>query len=398
MNDKRNKLMVGVVMMLGLIVTSALLFMFGAMPALGTAYHEMRIEFPATPGVHKNTTVQKNGVQIGRVLEIDLQATGVVLTLAIDEGVTLRYHDICRIKMGSLLTGEAILEFSTATPSELLSYFDVNSDGLLDGQETDQSQTVVPAGGDLSLGTVVVDPLSALLAMQQNMTETFASIQRAGGGIDQAANEFTALMKSLNNSFSDNESDLKKAVRKTEEAMTRFATAMTAIDSIVGDPQVTAKLKQAVQQFPVILQQASDTMDSVQVTMKQFESVGEQAQVNLEHLQRFTQPLGERGEQLVESITSSVEDFDSLVTKMDQMVTTLNSSRGSLHKLIHDDELYDQIRRTSMNVEDATKRLRPIMNDLRIFADKIATDPRQLGVSGALNRRPSGTGVKSPLW
>ena len=385
-------------MMLGIIVTSTLVFIFGAMPSLGTAYHEMRIEFPATPGVHENTAVQKNGVQIGRVLEINLQDTGVILTLAINKGVTLRYHDICRIKMGSLLTGEAILEFSAATASERLSYFDVNKDGLLDEQESNHSQAVVPPGSDLSLGTVVVDPLSALLAMQQNMTKTFASIQRAGGGIDQAANEFTALMKSLNSSFSDNESDLKKAVRKTEEAMTRFATAMTAIDTIVGDPQVTAKLKQAVQQFPVILQQASDTMDSVQVTMKQFESVGEQAQVNLEHLQRFTQPLGERGEQLVESITSSVEDFDSLVTKMDQMVTTLNSSRGSLHKLIHDDELYDRIHRTSMNVEDATKRLRPIMNDLRIFTDKIATDPRQLGVSGALNRRPSGTGVKSPLW
>ena len=398
MNDKRNKLMVGLVMMLGIIVTSALVFIFGAMPSFGTAYHEMRIEFPATPGVHENTAVQKNGVQIGRVLEINLQDTGVILTLAIHKGVTLRYHDICRIKMGSLLTGEAILEFSAATLSERLDYFDANKDGILDKQETNHSQAVVPPGSDLSLGTVVVDPLSALLAMQQNMTETFAAIQRAGGGIDQAANEFTALMKSLNNSFSDNESDLKKAVRKTEEAMTRFATAMTAIDAIVGDPQVTAKLKQAVQQFPVLLQQASDTMDSVQVTMKQFESVGGQAQVNLEHLQRFTQPLGERGEQLVESITSSVEDFDSLVTKMDQMVTTLNSSRGSLHKLIHDDELYDQIRRTSMNVEDATKRLRPIMNDLRIFTDKIATDPRQLGISGALNRRPSGTGVKSPLW
>jgi|TARA_B110000438_G_scaffold37034_1_gene36837 phospholipid/cholesterol/gamma-HCH transport system substrate-binding protein len=397
MNDKRNKLMVGLVMMLGIIVTSALVFIFGAMPSFGTAYHEMRIEFSSTPGVHENTTVQKNGVQIGRVLEINLQDTGVILTLAINKGVTLRYHDICRIKMGSLLTGEAILEFSAATPSERLGYFDANTDGLLDEQETKHSQAAVPPGSDLSMGTVVVDPLSALLAMQQNMTETFASIQRAGGGIDQAANEFTTLMKSLNSSFSDNESDLKKAVRKTEEAMTRFSTAMTAIDAIVGDPQVTAKLKQAVQQFPVILQQASDTMDSVQVTMKQFESVGEQAQVNLEHLQRFTQPLGERGEQLVESITSSVEDFDSLVTKMDQIVTTLNSSRGSLHKLIHDDELYDQIRRTSMNVEDATKRLRPIMNDLRIFTDKIATDPRQLGVSGALNRRPSGTGVKSPL-
>jgi hypothetical protein len=30
------------------------------------------------------------------------------------------------------------------------------------------------------------------------------------------------------------------------------------------------------------------------------------------------------------------------------------------------------------------------MDDLRIFADKIARDPRQLGVAGALRRQPSG--------
>ena len=35
------------------------------------------------------------------------------------------------------------------------------------------------------------------------------------------------------------------------------------------------------------------------------------------------------------------------------------------------------------------------MNDIRIFSDKIARDPRQLGLKGALDKRPLGTGNKS---
>ena len=399
MNEKRIKIMVGMVILLAGMTTVALVFIFGAFPSFGSDQYEVQVQFPTTPGVHRSTPVQKSGVQIGRVLNVDLKDDGgVLLTLAIDENVVLRYQDICRIKMGSLLTGESILEFTPPTSAELLDNFDHNQDGQLDEPELAASRKRVMPGSVISPGTVVTDPLSALIAMQQNMTNTFESIQRAGGGIDQAANEFTALMKNLNTSFSDNESDLKKAVRKTEQAMTRFESAMTAIDNIVADPQITAKLKQAVNEFPDVLQQATLTMQNIQSTMERFDAVGEKASMNLDHLQRFTKPLGERGEQLVESITSSVEDFDSLVTQMNQMVTTLNDSNGSLHQLIHDDELYDNLRRTSMNVEDATKRLRPIMNDLRVFADKIATDPRQLGVSGALNRRPSGTGIKSPLW
>ena len=47
------------------------------------------------------------------------------------------------------------------------------------------------------------------------------------------------------------------------------------------------------------------------------------------------------------------------------------------------------------NAEDITSRLKPIMDDIRIFSDKIARDPRQLGLKGALDRRPVGTGNKS---
>ncbi|MDG2470577.1 MAG: hypothetical protein P8M80_14940, partial [Pirellulaceae bacterium] len=45
-------------------------------------------------------------------------------------------------------------------------------------------------------------------------------------------------------------------------------------------------------------------------------------------------------------------------------------------------------------VESISYQLEPILNDVRIFTSKISTDPRILGVKGALDRRPSGSGIK----
>jgi phospholipid/cholesterol/gamma-HCH transport system substrate-binding protein len=50
------------------------------------------------------------------------------------------------------------------------------------------------------------------------------------------------------------------------------------------------------------------------------------------------------------------------------------------------------------NTEEITSRIKPILDDLRIFSDKIARDPRQLGLKGALDHRPIGVGAKgAPL-
>ena len=58
------------------------------------------------------------------------------------------------------------------------------------------------------------------------------------------------------------------------------------------------------------------------------------------------------------------------------------------------DEVYYEFRRTLQNIEAATARVRPILDDVRVFTDKIARDPRQLGVRGALGKRPTGSGLK----
>ena len=90
-------------------------------------------------------------------------------------------------------------------------------------------------GSLISNGLVVDDPLTLLVNMQQNMSETFNSIQGAGGGVTEASVEFKTLLENINRTFADNEGDLKQAVQQTNIAMQRFEQAMDSLDTIVGD-------------------------------------------------------------------------------------------------------------------------------------------------------------------
>jgi small-conductance mechanosensitive channel len=112
------------------------------------------------------------------------------------------------------------------------------------------------------------------------------------------------------------------------------------------------------------------------------------------NIEKFTEPLGERGPELVEQVLNSFANLDATLQQITQFGDMVNNSDGSLRRLIEDDELYFQVKRTLGNIEQATVRVRPILDDVRIFTDKVARDPSQLGVKGALSTRPGGLGLK----
>jgi phospholipid/cholesterol/gamma-HCH transport system substrate-binding protein len=117
------------------------------------------------------------------------------------------------------------------------------------------------------------------------------------------------------------------------------------------------------------------------------------ANTNLANIEKFTKPLGERGESIVTNIDSSIETVDSLLSQLNEMSERLNNSDGTLGKLVRDDELYVRLNNAAASVEQVTRDARPIVDDLKVFAQKIADDPRQLGLKGMIDRRPSGVGM-----
>ncbi len=399
MDERVLKFRVGVVVLTASIVTAILIVMFGAVPDFTGSYYLLNIEFPAAPGVGKNSPVLKSGVPIGRVTHVDLQEDGgVLLKLRVQSRYKIKQSELCRIRIGSMVTGDAVLEFVASNRKQLLQRFDQNQDGQLDREEVNKTAEFLQDGDYLRTGMVAEDPLQIIMNMEQKMGDTFDSIEHAGAGIEKAADDFAMLMRNLNKFLGSNDGQLQGILTKTEVALDNFGKAMGLVSDLAGDPQFQESLKQTLKDMPALFEQAKLTVTEARKAMRSFETMSESATVNLNNLQHLTGPLKQHGPGLAEDLVHTINSMDQLFTQLSSFSRSLNSQEGSLGKLVHDPMLFQQLNSAAHNINEASRRLRPIMEDLRIFSDKLATDPRQLGLKGALNNKPSGVGVKTNFW
>ena len=165
---------------------------------------------------------------------------------------------------------------------------------------------------------------------------------------------------------------------------------MQAIQKVLGDSNLSQKLGKSLEEFPALLKESRDTLQTAREAFAKIQQASEKAELNLDNLAELTKPLRERGPQLVAKIENSATNLNNLLEQLTAFSESLNSGRGTLGRLVHDDDVYQQIQRVVSNAEDVTKRLRPIMEDVRTFTDKIAREPGQLGLRGALDKRPGG--------
>jgi phospholipid/cholesterol/gamma-HCH transport system substrate-binding protein len=140
-------------------------------------------------------------------------------------------------------------------------------------------------------------------------------------------------------------------------------------------------MKAAIDALPQVLADLRTTVQGIGTTV-------DTADRNLRNLEGLTKPLGERGEQMVAQVDRTIGRLDETLQQAAMFTKALNESQGTLGKLVRDPKVYDDLAQAANNVKNLTKELRPIVDDVRVFTDKIARHPEQLGVRGALDRRP----------
>lgn len=79
------------------------------------------------------------------------------------------------------------------------------------------------------------------------------------------------------------------------------------------------------------------------------------------------------------------------MTEMAVFARSINSENGSLSLLAKDPKVYRNLEQTTASLALMMKNLGPLMEDLRIFSDKIARHPELLGIQGVIE--PS-SGIK----
>ncbi len=208
---------------------------------------------------------------------------------------------------------------------------------------------------------------------------------------------------------------LRELIPEAIQTLEEFQLAVRDVRGILNDQQLRADIAETTKRIPILLDDASETLRSTTETFDTFRDVGDQFeqvgvvaedavktaqetiasfQSTAENIEAFTEPLGDQGGVLVEQALKSLANLDNVLLQAETFTTALNSGDGTLRRLIEEPELYDRINRTVENIEAATVRIRPILDDVRVFSDKIARDPRQLGVRGAVGGRSTGLGLK----
>jgi phospholipid/cholesterol/gamma-HCH transport system substrate-binding protein len=368
MNDRVVALRVGIVLLAAGFITGFLIILMGEGRSVLQSRYTLHMKFTEAPGVAVDTPVRKNGVLIGRVSHVELRDEGdVVISARIEAGRKVYKNEIPHIRSSSLL-GDSVIEF------------------VLD-RNSNQPHEPFQDGDFLGDTRVATDPIRVLTNLE-------GDVRRAVLSFETAANNVSNLSNRLQNALGPDD-QLQRVVQKTELALDQIQRTALAFEGIVGDPEVSANLKESIRRLPKTFDDLDSMLASTREMMESFKGMQQRVERNLDNIEPFTQMLGDRGDEIVQNadkIATNLESITSLAADLTQRIST---SDGTIAKLLRDDDLYDKVYLTVENLHEASRRIRPILEDVRVFTDKIATDPRQLGIKGAVDNRPLGAGVKN---
>jgi len=347
MDERVVQFRVGVMVLASLLITLILVFLFGEGPGIFRSTYLVKIKFTDAPGITPDTPVKKSGVLVGRVSSVDLLDEGGVMVIArIDADKPIRENEVARITTS--LLGDSVIHF-------------------VDSGRKDLPRTPVKDGAQLE-GVAYDDPIQVVAKLQERLAGAIGSITGTSDELGQVAHQVGNLLKA-------NEGKINRMIAQGDETTAMLQQTVRNANEIFGDPETKAKIRDTVNQIPELMRETRDTVRQMQNTMALVDK-------NLDNLNDFTSSLGGEGKGLLVRLNSSADKLDKLMGELLTFTETLNSGQGSLGRLMTDPELYDNVKRTMANVERLTVEARPIIENAKIFTDKIARHPESIGLRG----------------
>ena len=416
---------VGVLVMASAIIGVLLIAFFGAVPTLWVDRNRVSFNFPSAPRVTVDTPVRKNGVLIGRVSSISLLpgSDGVIVRMELERKVELRKGEVPKIVSGSIITGDAVIEFVAGTPESNLRRFDGTQgtppDGILDASEAAAINEIITDTFFSRGGEVAPDPFESLARVEQTLLPLMStvsstlqrfdkigeSIQEVIGDGDGPIRDMVTSIKTTSDGVNNTVQDLRKVVNQIEKAQIpdAIANALAEVPGLFKEAQTTlAQTQRTLKGF----EQFSASLEGLG---KEFEGIGEtirkavdNANTAIENIAEITEPVSQNSEVLVANAVSALDNLNALSVDLKRFTTRLNNSQGTIAQLVDNpqiafkvDQTLQSIRSASGNVEILTQKLQPILGDVRVFSDKIARNPGALiDLKGTISGRPRGVGLK----
>ncbi|GIX03995.1 MAG: hypothetical protein KatS3mg113_1001 [Planctomycetaceae bacterium] len=358
-DDRRLQFQVGMVILLALSLGTAMVFRFGELYRYWQPRYSLWLELEHAGGLYPGAPVLMHGLRIGFVERIQFAPGGGVLAeLAIRDDVRLPSDS--RALMTRALLGDTAIELLRGRSAEML------------------------RPGSKLPGESAEDPLAMVQRLEARAVKVLDSFA-------QTSQEWQRVGGQINRLMNHHQHDLDQIVVAAAQSLQQFTTTLQATQRmveeahrLVSDPRSQQALKETMQGLPWLVEETRATIVSARATIDTMNR-------NLVNLAQITEPLGQKGQQIVLRLDESLSNLEGLLEEFHRFAILVNQSDGTLSRFARDPALYEHLDQTALSLGQLVKNLEPVMRDLREFSDKIARNPELLGVGGAV--RPS-SGLK----
>ncbi len=389
-NDARGmKFRLGLMIIAGFIILVVLIVIFSDWQSIfsGNTY-KVNVILPNAPGVKENTPVKQSGILVGRVKKVALVEQGALLTIFISDKFKLYNNQVFRLSLNIL--GDAELNIIQTSP------------------RTKETKLIEP--GTVVQGFMAPNMMDMAASMQVNIIAAIDSIT-------QTSQKLNKLLGNIDQVFSSNQTDIADMIAQTRQMGQQAKTLLTQTNQLLSDPQIQNSIKTTILNMPKTIEEAQSTfaqfknsakkidtltdsfntmIQNTDETMSLVSQVVTKTNQSLSDFNSITGTISERKDIWLTKVGRSLDNLDNALLQISEFTTNLNNSDGTVSKLVKDPSLYNNLNQTILELRQLKQQLEPVVANMQVFSDKVARNPEQLGVAGAM-RRSSGTKGVPPI-
>ena len=306
MNQTFQSIRVGIFFVLGIVLIYAVYSVIGTRQFGSPQGYSVTAEFDNIRTLSQGADVRMAGVRIGEVAATGLSGGRGLVTLRIDNAVSIPSDSVATIAMSSLLGQHYIsVQYGQA------------GDTLGDG-----SEILAEAGADFN---EILGQVQELGEKLNKMADGFSGLGDTGMG---------ELFTNLNELVVENRSRFDTVLANLEDITTKLNASEGTLGKLINDDEMYTELMAVVGDLRTASRDMEDALGGAREIISNVQA-GE----------------GTLGKLLVDD--SIAQNLEITMTNMREFSDKLNSGEGTLGKLVTDDELYNDLRSMLNKADEA---------------------------------------------
>ena len=334
MHHRTRDIFVGLTAIAGVICVAGLMFLFGYIPKFLEPGYIVHVNFPQAGGLNSSSRVILDGVDIGRLIQLDLQTPpkrGVVMTAQIRSDYNIPEN--VRVTVASkLLGGSPALAFYTdhLPVAELDDYLTKDGSAELDGEIQGMLTEVTK-----KLQTYL-DP--AIKNLNQ-VADDFSKLSKQWTTVGDNIANMTAPRTLADVDSGKAQANINTLLARADQRMAELKTTIDHINNLVGDEKLKTSLSNMIEQTTKTATAWEETAKSTQVT----------------------------ADSLSKKLYAMADDMSATIRSTQMLIDKAATGKGTVGQLLNDPKLYT-------NLNETVIRLNAALDEIRLLVEKIKAE------------------------